>query len=51
MYLQWDDDCQQTFTELKEFFINTPILAHFEEDRETVVEGDSSGWATSAVLP
>lgn len=41
---------QQAFTELKDLFINAPILAHFEEDRETVVEADASGWATGAVL-
>lgn len=45
-----NDNCQQALMELKELFINAPILAHFEEDRETVVEGDSSGWATRAVL-
>jgi hypothetical protein len=47
---QWDESCQQAFTELKELFINAPILAHFEEGRETVVEADASGWATGAVL-
>ena len=47
---EWDDDCQQAFAELKELFINAPILAHFEEDRQTVVETDASGWATGAVL-
>ena len=46
----WTDDCQQAFTELKELFINAPILAHFEEDRDTVVETDASGWAVGAVL-
>ncbi|CEJ61941.1 hypothetical protein PMG11_03668 [Penicillium brasilianum] len=47
---EWDDNCQQAFVELKELFINAPILAHFEEDRQTVVETDASGWATGAVL-
>jgi len=47
---KWDDDCQQAFSELKDLFINAPILAHFEEDRKTVVEADASGWATGAVL-
>lgn len=47
---EWNDDCQQTFIDLKERFINAPILAHFEEDKETVVEADASGWATGAVL-
>lgn len=47
---KWDDDCQNAFVELKELFITAPILAHFEEGRETVVETDASGWATGAVL-
>ena len=46
----WDDACQEAFTELKELFIKAPILAHFEEGRETEVEADASGWATGAVL-
>lgn len=47
---QWDQDCQEVFNELKDLFINAPILAHFEEERETVIETDVSGWATGAVL-
>lgn len=47
---QWDQDCQEAFNELKDLFINAPILAHFEEERETVIETDASGWATGAVL-
>lgn len=47
---KWDDDCERSFSDLKEYFINAPILAHFEEDLETVVETDASGWATGAVL-
>lgn len=50
MEFQWTQECQQAFTELKELFIIAPILAHFEEGRETVVETDSSGYATGAVL-
>ncbi|OQD77422.1 hypothetical protein PENANT_c103G01711 [Penicillium antarcticum] len=46
----WNDACQRAFTELKEMFINAPVLAHFEEGRETIVEADASGWATGAVL-
>jgi transposase InsO family protein len=46
----WNDDCQRAFEELKDLFINAPILAHLKEDRETVVEADASGWATGAVL-
>ena len=46
----WDKDCHEAFNELKDLFINAPILTHFEEDRETVLEADASGWATGAVL-
>ena len=46
----WNDACQRAFTELKEKFIDAPILAYFEEGRETIVEADASGWATGAVL-
>jgi hypothetical protein len=46
----WDDACQEAFVELKELFINAPILAHFEEGRQTILEADASGWATGAVL-
>jgi hypothetical protein len=47
---KWDNDCQQAFVELKDLFINTLILAHFKEGRDTVVEADASGWATGVVL-
>lgn len=47
---QWSTTCHEAFTDLKELFINAPILAHFEEGRETVVETDASGWATGGVL-
>ena len=40
---RWDTACHEAFTDLKELFINAPILAHFEEGRETVVETDASG--------
>ena len=29
--------------ELKEIFIDVPILAYFEEGRETIIEVDASG--------
>jgi hypothetical protein len=36
---KWDDNCHQAFVELKDLFINAPV-----------VEADASGWATGAVL-
>jgi hypothetical protein len=47
---KWDNVYQEAFVNLKELFINAPILVHFEEGRETVVEADASGWATGGVL-
>ena len=47
---KWDSNCQRNFEELKHLFVSAPILVHFEEERETVVEADASGWATGAVL-
>lgn len=38
-----DDACELAFTGLKEPFVRAPILAHFEEGHETVVETDASG--------
>jgi hypothetical protein len=39
----WDDNCRQSFEELKNLFVSAPILVHFEEERETIVETDASG--------
>jgi predicted aspartyl protease len=47
---RWNDDCQDAFDTLKERFITAPILAHFDPERETVVEADASGYATGGVL-
>jgi hypothetical protein len=47
---RWDVACQEAYVELKELFINAPILAHFEEGRTTILKTDASGWATRAVL-
>jgi hypothetical protein len=40
---KWDDNCQQNFEELKHLFVSAPILVHFEEERETIVEADALG--------
>ena len=47
---RWTDECQTSFVRLKDLFVLAPILGHFEEGRETVVEADASGYATGAVL-
>lgn len=46
----WTDDADKAFQKLKELFTTAPILVQFDPDRETVVEADSSGWATGGVL-
>ena len=47
---RWTQEEQTAFDKLKKIFISEPVLAHFDADRETVVETDSSGWATGGVL-
>lgn len=47
---RWTQEEQTAFDKLKKIFISEPILAHFDPDRETVVETDSSGWAVGGVL-
>jgi hypothetical protein len=43
-------DGNQAFKQLKNAFLQVPILAHFERDRETHVEVDASGGAISGIL-
>jgi hypothetical protein len=46
----WSDACQRAFETLKERLISAPLLAHWDPDRETIVEADSSGYAVGACL-
>jgi hypothetical protein len=46
----WNDRCDQAFEKLKELLITAPVLAHFDPDKETMVEADSSGHATGGLL-
>ena len=46
----WTNECHDAFERLKELFTTAPILMQFDPDRETVVEADSSGWATGGAL-
>jgi reverse transcriptase-like protein/integrase-like protein len=46
----WDDDCEKAFLVLKDALITSPVLVHFDENRETRVDADSSGYATGGVL-
>jgi hypothetical protein len=47
---RWDDTCNRAFEEIKELLITAPILAHFDLEKETLVEADSSGYATGGLL-
>lgn len=47
---KWDDRCEEAFDKLKEMLITAPILAHFDPERETMVEADSSGYATGGLM-
>jgi hypothetical protein len=46
----WSEACQQAFETLKKRLISAPLLAHWDPDKETVVEADSSGYAIGACL-
>ena len=49
-WFRWTEKADQSFQKLKTMFTTAPVLANFDPDRETVVEADSSGWATGGVL-
>jgi hypothetical protein len=44
------DDAIRAFNQLKDSFLQVPILAHFDRDRKTKVEVDASGGAISGIL-
>lgn len=47
---EWTQQCEEAFRALKEAFVNGPILAIYDPERETRLEPDASGWATGGVL-
>jgi predicted aspartyl protease len=47
---QWNVLAQAAFDELKEAFCSAPILAHFDPDRECVVETDASDYVSAGIL-
>jgi predicted aspartyl protease/transposase InsO family protein len=47
---QWGPEERAAFHKLKEMFITAPILAQWDPERPTVLEADSSGYATGACL-
>jgi hypothetical protein len=50
MVFYWNEACDQAFEEIKELLITAPILAHFDPEKETLVEADSLGHATRGLL-
>ncbi|THC87386.1 hypothetical protein EYZ11_013167 [Aspergillus tanneri] len=47
---KWTESCEKAFQQLKTMFTTAPILIQFSPERETVVEADSSMWATGGTL-
>ncbi|KAH0603046.1 uncharacterized protein H6S33_008050 [Morchella sextelata] len=47
---RWSSEQQSAFDELKERFTSAPILRHYDEHREAIIETDASDWAEAAVL-
>jgi len=50
MKFKWTARCEQAFNNLKQCFITTPILAHFDPDLKYIVKTDSSDYALGGVL-
>lgn len=47
---RWGKAEEKAFRALKELFITAPILAHWDPEKETVLEADCSGWAAGGCL-
>ena len=46
----WNEQRQSAFDNLKQLFTTAPILNMWQEDRETILETDASGWAVGGCL-
>ncbi|KAI0997548.1 hypothetical protein K3495_g10641 [Podosphaera aphanis] len=46
----WSSNYDQAFNALKSAFIRAPVLRHFDPDRRSMVEVDSSDWAHGVIL-
>jgi hypothetical protein len=47
---RWGEEANQAFQQLKEAFVQAPVLAQFDPDDDTVLETDSSGYCLGGVL-
>jgi hypothetical protein len=50
MHCIWSDECSKSFETLKQAFTTTPILRHFDYDREIIVETDASNYISASIL-
>jgi hypothetical protein len=46
----WGPDRKRVFAELKEAFTMAPVLAHFNYEKEIVLETDASSYVSAVVL-
>ncbi len=47
---EWNEICQTTFNHMKRFMIETLILCHFDQTRETILEINSFNYVNDEVL-
>ena len=47
---KWNNACQEAFDLLKQHFTSAPILAHFDYEKECIVETDASDNVSAGVL-
>ncbi|KAI0994220.1 hypothetical protein K3495_g13962, partial [Podosphaera aphanis] len=47
---KWGEEENKAFEKLKAIFASEPVLAHWDPDRETIVEADCSGYAMGGCL-
>jgi hypothetical protein len=46
----WDTACTDSFAALKHAFTTTPILRHFDYDREAIIETDALDYVSAGIL-
>ena len=47
---QWSQDCQDAFDKLKQAFASYPIIQHFNPDKQTWLEVDSSDFVVAGIM-
>ena len=47
---KWNENCQQVMAALKRAFVTASVLAHFNPNREVLVEADASDYVSAGVL-